>query len=157
MAVYSDVDFGSCSPSECVGTFFVKKYKVMFHNCNANCIGLDSISVKIIEVLPLKGCVVCYLECPWPSQVVDRWGCLPRGARSWHWAFLPAVSLGGAEEAGRPLAGEPNLETLRNGNCTNLPPGQSYEIRLLENRKLGDFQDLNTKYVKVSLWGAVPP
>ncbi|ERE73828.1 transcription factor CP2-like protein 1 [Cricetulus griseus] len=25
---------------------------------------------------------------------------------------------------------------------------QSYEIRLLENRKLGDFQDLNTKYVK---------
>ncbi|MEJ1269975.1 transcription factor CP2-like 1 [Cricetulus griseus] len=26
--------------------------------------------------------------------------------------------------------------------------GQSYEIRLLENRKLGDFQDLNTKYVK---------
>lgn len=32
-----------------------------------------------------------------------------------------------------------------------LPPsGQSYEIRLLENRKLGDFQDLNTKYVKVS-------
>ncbi|KAJ8792266.1 hypothetical protein J1605_019958 [Eschrichtius robustus] len=28
------------------------------------------------------------------------------------------------------------------------PPGQSYEIRLLENRKLGDFQDLNTKYVK---------
>lgn len=31
-----------------------------------------------------------------------------------------------------------------------LPSGQSYEIRLLENRKLGDFQDLNTKYVKVS-------
>lgn len=29
------------------------------------------------------------------------------------------------------------------------PSGQSYEIRLLENRKLGDFQDLNTKYVKV--------
>ncbi|NXO65246.1 TF2L1 protein, partial [Phainopepla nitens] len=26
--------------------------------------------------------------------------------------------------------------------------GQSYEIRLLENRKLGEFQDLNTKYVK---------
>ncbi|OXB81620.1 UNVERIFIED_CONTAM: hypothetical protein H355_008782, partial [Colinus virginianus] len=25
---------------------------------------------------------------------------------------------------------------------------QSYEIRLLENRKLGEFQDLNTKYVK---------
>ncbi|XP_011920431.1 PREDICTED: transcription factor CP2-like protein 1 isoform X1 [Cercocebus atys] len=29
-----------------------------------------------------------------------------------------------------------------------LAQGQSYEIRLLENRKLGDFQDLNTKYVK---------
>ncbi|KAF0884295.1 TF2L1 protein, partial [Crocuta crocuta] len=28
---------------------------------------------------------------------------------------------------------------------------QSYEIRLLENRKLGDFQDLNTKYVKARL------
>ena len=36
----------------------------------------------------------------------------------------------------------------------NLPPGQSYEIRLLENRKLGDFQDLNTKYVKVRLQSA---
>lgn len=36
------------------------------------------------------------------------------------------------------------------------PPGQSYEIRLLENRKLGDFQDLNTKYVKARLWGHPP-
>ncbi|EPY75913.1 transcription factor CP2-like protein [Camelus ferus] len=35
--------------------------------------------------------------------------------------------------------------------------GQSYEIRLLENRKLGDFQDLNTKYVKVRLEAALDP
>ncbi|XP_040492811.1 transcription factor CP2-like protein 1 [Ursus maritimus] len=42
-----------------------------------------------------------------------------------------------------------DLKPLRNGKCpVPPPPGQSYEIRLLENRKLGDFQDLNTKYVK---------
>lgn len=57
----------------------MKKYKVLFHDCNANCIGLDSVSVKIIEVLPLKGRVVCYLGCPGPSQVLDRRGCPPRG------------------------------------------------------------------------------
>lgn len=55
----------------------------------------------------------------------------------------------------RPLAcRSPKIEN-RSGKCTiNLPPGQSYEIRLLENRKLGDFQDLNTKYVKVRLRSA---
>lgn len=52
----------------------------------------------------------------------------------------------------------PHLGTLRNGKWTpDLSPGQSYEIRLLENRKLGDFQDLNTKYVKVSLWALSLP
>uniref|UniRef100_A0A2I3RK45 Transcription factor CP2 like 1 n=2 Tax=Pan TaxID=9596 RepID=A0A2I3RK45_PANTR len=37
---------------------------------------------------------------------------------------------------------------LHEETLTYLNQGQSYEIRLLENRKLGDFQDLNTKYVK---------
>ncbi|XP_027792663.1 transcription factor CP2-like protein 1 [Marmota flaviventris] len=37
---------------------------------------------------------------------------------------------------------------LQEETLTYLNQGQSYEIRLLENRKLGDFQDLNTKYVK---------
>lgn len=47
--------------------------------------------------------------------------------------------------------GSPKFED-RNAKCPIIPPpGQSYEIRLLENRKLGDFQDLNTKYVKVRL------
>lgn len=50
------------------------------------------------------------------------------------------------------------MKTLRGGKYTvNPPPGQSYEIRLLENRKLGDFQDVNTKHVKVRLWAALPP
>ncbi|XP_051479056.1 transcription factor CP2-like protein 1 isoform X2 [Apus apus] len=37
---------------------------------------------------------------------------------------------------------------LHEETLTYLNQGQSYEIRLLENRKLGEFQDLNTKYVK---------
>ncbi|CAD7670600.1 unnamed protein product [Nyctereutes procyonoides] len=37
---------------------------------------------------------------------------------------------------------------LHEETLTYLNQDQSYEIRLLENRKLGDFQDLNTKYVK---------
>ncbi|XP_023388449.1 transcription factor CP2-like protein 1 [Pteropus vampyrus] len=37
---------------------------------------------------------------------------------------------------------------LHEETLTYLNQGQSYEIRLLENRKLGDFQDLSTKYVK---------
>ncbi|XP_036905757.1 transcription factor CP2-like protein 1 isoform X3 [Sturnira hondurensis] len=37
---------------------------------------------------------------------------------------------------------------LHEETLTYLNQGQSYEIRLLENRKLGDFQDLNTKFVK---------
>ncbi|ETE70887.1 Transcription factor CP2-like protein 1, partial [Ophiophagus hannah] len=37
---------------------------------------------------------------------------------------------------------------LHEETLTYLNQGQSYEIRLLENRKLGEFQDLSTKYVK---------
>ncbi|KYO18199.1 alpha-globin transcription factor CP2 [Alligator mississippiensis] len=37
---------------------------------------------------------------------------------------------------------------LHEETLTYLNQGQSYEIRLLENRKVGEFQDLNTKYVK---------
>ncbi|KAM9084930.1 transcription factor CP2-like protein 1 isoform 5-T5 [Megaptera novaeangliae] len=40
---------------------------------------------------------------------------------------------------------------LHEETLTYLNQGQSYEIRLLENRKLGDFQDLNTKYVKSTI------
>ncbi|KAK2500151.1 hypothetical protein MC885_006543 [Smutsia gigantea] len=59
-----------------------------------------------------------------------------------YWSLGQEVSLLG-------MSGVPNLKKLRNGKgIINPPPGQSYEIRLLENRKLGDFQDLNTKYVK---------
>lgn len=49
------------------------------------------------------------------------------------------------------------MKPIRNGKCTVNPLlGQSYEIQLLENQKLGDFQDLNTKYVKARLWGHPP-
>ncbi|XP_053554057.1 transcription factor CP2-like protein 1 isoform X2 [Bombina bombina] len=37
---------------------------------------------------------------------------------------------------------------LHEETLTYLNQGQSYEIRLLDNRKLGDFQELNTRYVK---------
>ncbi|XP_053327229.1 transcription factor CP2-like protein 1 [Spea bombifrons] len=37
---------------------------------------------------------------------------------------------------------------LHEETLTYLNQGQSYEIRLLDNRKLGEFQELNTKYVK---------
>lgn len=88
----------------------------------------------------------------------------PEGYRSCPWTSFSALFLGheawtGTEEVEKASSWvSPNLKTVRNGKYTiNTPPGQSYEIRLLENRKLGDFQDLNTKYVKVSLAGALPP
>lgn len=42
-----------------------------------------------------------------------------------------------------------------------LPPGQSYEIRMLDNRKLGELPEINGKLVKVSRehrypWPGVP-
>ncbi|XP_031749405.1 transcription factor CP2-like protein 1 [Xenopus tropicalis] len=37
---------------------------------------------------------------------------------------------------------------LHEETLTYLNQGQSYEIRLLDNRKLGEYQDLNTKYIK---------
>ncbi|XP_040214187.1 transcription factor CP2-like protein 1 [Rana temporaria] len=37
---------------------------------------------------------------------------------------------------------------LHEETLTYLNQGQSYEIRFLDNRKLGDYQDLNTKYLK---------
>uniref|UniRef100_A0A8C5WF64 Transcription factor CP2 like 1 n=1 Tax=Leptobrachium leishanense TaxID=445787 RepID=A0A8C5WF64_9ANUR len=37
---------------------------------------------------------------------------------------------------------------LHDETLTYLNQGQSYEIRLLDNRKLGEFPDLNSKYVK---------
>ncbi|XP_075465917.1 transcription factor CP2-like protein 1 isoform X3 [Ascaphus truei] len=37
---------------------------------------------------------------------------------------------------------------LHEETLTYLNQGQSYEIRLLDNRKLGEYQELNTKYIK---------
>lgn len=37
------------------GHSFIEKYEVMFHKFNAHCILLDSISLKIVEVLSLTG------------------------------------------------------------------------------------------------------
>lgn len=49
------------------GTFFVKKYKVMSCNRNAN-FRVDSLSVNVLEVLPLEGHVVCYLGSLGPTR-----------------------------------------------------------------------------------------
>lgn len=131
---------------------------------------MDSLSLKIVEVLFLMGSCGVLPEVHWAQP--GRW---TNGGIQFSWWLELAMNFllclapgpwglgrsggGGAlRRLWRPLAGAPSLKTLRYGDCTiNRLPGQSYEIRLLENRKLGDFQDLSTKYVKVSLWGALPP
>ncbi|CAD7666289.1 unnamed protein product [Nyctereutes procyonoides] len=85
---------------------------------------------------------VCYHE-PWPSDVTAL--CVRSGLGED--GLAPVLASGQACEGGISL-----LPILVSENPSLLSVWydsyQSYEIRLLENRKLGDFQDLNTKYVK---------
>lgn len=77
------------------GTFFIKQYELVFHKFNANHILLDSISLKIIEVLVLKASCGVLLGVPLahPGQV-DRRGYAAQGQSQLARAFFSALLLG---------------------------------------------------------------